>query len=832
MGHITPTTMPDRVHVAHRATLVAAAMLVLGLLGGCQDQNHAPTLAPVAEQKIAVGQELDLLLLAHDPDGDELSFSLVNAPEGAALTPVGDTAFLRWAPLINQVEPGGTAYEATVRVEDGRGGQATRTVSIFAYPEGGEPVFLNPSGFVVNLAYATRVAFLVEVKDDDTDASMMTLRLVSSIDGAEFRLIDGKQASFYWKPTSEQIAESSYRSIVVGADDGVHPEVQQEISIIFLNADTGHCQGSPPGVQHVPPADQHTGAATEIIAEATDQDTLVASMTLLWSTAEPSSDAAMTAIPMKLSDGAWRATIPAPAVSGDQAATIRYALVARDNDDITGNACDHETRSPKAGYHRYWAYAAGTDGVCADDPLEPNDSAGQAAPLTTGEQPALRACGDEDWFTVDVGAGQTVTVAASWEPSHGALTLTLQDAAGATISATETPGAALAWGPAPASTQVRVRASSAAGTAMTWSLDLQLSDETCTDDPAEPNDGPDDATPLATGITDGLVLCFDDRDWYAIPASAGQVLTVAVLFDHAVGDLDAVLYAPDGVTPVASSETETNNESITWAVPETGTWLLEVRGFKGQTNSYDVAVSLASQADVCNEDILAPNQTAEQAAVLPAGGWDGLNACPGTSDWFAYGLNGGETIVALAEPTEAGGSVTVTLHDAEGTPIGGPGAGGTPGYAQADVASAGTVLVQVRNDGSAPVAYGFSLAVTEPDGPCRDDRFEPNDDPETATQMQPGILTRGKVCGKDLDFYRVYSGAFETVSLWLLFGHASGDLSIQLFDEEGTLMGEADSDTDDELLEVLLPQGGYYYVVVRGKAAVSNAYDLVFFTED
>lgn len=837
MGHHTPTThrcailrAPDAPANVRPPSLRSAGVCLAGLalaaLVACDAPNHAPTIAPVADQEVAVGTELDVLITARDPDGDELSYELVSGPDGATLTTAGSGAILRWAPLINQVEPGGTTYTATVRVDDGRGGQAERAIAIFAYPEGGVPVFLNPSGFVVNLAYATRVAFLVEVKDDDTDASAMTLRLVSGIDGADFRLINGKQASFYWKPTPEQVAESSYRSIVVGADDGVHPEVQQEISIILLNADTGHCQGSPPGVQHVPPPDQHTGAGTEIVAEASDQDTLVASMTLLWSTSEPASDAAMTATPMKLSEGAWRATIPHPALSGAQPAQLRYALVARDNDDITGNACDHETRSPKAGLYRFWAYAAGTEGACADDGHEPNDAATQASPLSAGAQPALRACGDEDWFAVAVAAGQTLTVAAAWEPSHGALDLALLDAAGKTLAAADSPGAPLAWGPATKATQVLIRATSTPGTALTWSLDVQLGDETCADDPLEPNDGATEAAPLATGITDGLVLCADDRDWYAIPVAADQVLTAQVLFDHSVGDLDAVLYAPDGVTPVASSETETSNETITWPADQAGTYLLEVRGFQGQTNSYELAVAVSAQADSCSEDILAPNQTAEKAAVLPAGGWEGLTACPGASDWFAYGLNGGETVAALAQAA-SGAPLSVTLHGADG-PLGAAG----PGSAQATVADEGTVFVEVRNDGATATPYTFSLVATEPEGECRDDRFEQNDTAETATQLDQGILTRGKICGKDADVYRVYVGAFETASLWLLFGHADGDLDIRLRNEAGELMGEADSTSDDELLEVLLPKGGYYFVEVRGKGPASNAYDLVFFTED
>ncbi|GMV43970.1 MAG: hypothetical protein AMXMBFR64_56860 [Myxococcales bacterium] len=382
--------------------------------------------------------------------------------------------------------------------------------------------------------------------------------------------------------------------------------------------------------------------------------------------------------------------------------------------------------------------------------------------------------------------------------------------------------------PPKATTTLLLRARSPAGTAMAFTLSVDLSDQTCTDDPLEPNAGPLAAHPLTPGITDGLVICPDDHDWNAIQASAGQVLTIAVLFDHAVGDLDAVLYAPDGLTPVAPSTTQTSDESITFEIPQTGTWLLEVRGFEGQSNAYELAVSLAAAGDVCSEDILAPNQTPEKAATLPAGAWSGLTACPGTSDWFAYGLNGGETLFALAQ---APAPLKVRLYAGD-TVIGESGSDADGSWGQAVIQKSGKTLIEVRNEGTAPAPYTFALAVTEPDGPCKDDRFEPNDTPPQGPTIEPGVLTRGKVCGSNTDWYRVFIGGFETATLWLLFDHGAGDLDLRLYDVDGKLIGGSTSTTDDELVEALVDKGGYYYVEVCGKGAVSNAYDLVFFAED
>lgn len=812
--------------------MVLVVLLLCGRGSGCAEPNHNPTLDPVGDQVVVVGQELEVELTARDPDGDTLVFSLDSAPDGASVTGDGTKGELHWAPLISQVDPGGRTYSVLVRVDDGRGGRAEQVVHITAYPEGGVPVFLNPSGFVINLAHESRVAFLIEVKDDDTEPGQMTLRQVSGIEGAEFEVINGKSASFYWKPTPEQIAASSYYSVVVGADDGVHPEVQQEISIILLNAETGQCEGTPPSIQHVPLGDEHEQEEITVTAEANDGDSAVTTMTLLWAEGEDATDADMKSVPMTLADHTWKGTIPALGLSGSQSVFVRYALMATDNDDITGSACDKTTRSPKTGAHWFVAYGPDAGGACKEDAAEPNDSAGAAAALEPGVRPLLRSCGgDDDWYAITVPAGSALGVAARFEPTHGKLFTDLHLADGSEVAKDAVGvGAQLAFGPTGKTSTVLLRVGSAGGTALTYSVAVELNQGTCTNDSLEPNDGPGAALPVVPGVLKDLVVCPGDRDWFAITLGAGQHLEAGVLFDQQDGDLDATLYAPDGLTPVASSETETSDELISYDADTGGTWLLEVRGFADAANSYDLAISVVDQSAVCKEDILAPNQEPEDAIALPSGSFTGMTLCPGTSDWFVYGLNGAETFRALVTP-EDGQALDVRIWTTDGGSIGTSGPTEQGVVAEAVVKLPGDYLVEVASAGDSAVPYSIALSAEDLPGPCKNDRFEPNDTQEAARKLGPGVLTRGKLCAGDQDWYRISGGAFEMVTLWVLHDDGDGDVDLRLLDADGEVVGEGEKGSNEVLLEVLLPEGGDYWVKVSGAGIVNSAYDLVFYID-
>ncbi len=83
------------------------------VLGGGSPGNHAPTLDPIPDQTVVVGDTLQIDAEASDPDSDDvLTFSLDLAPGGMSLDP--DTGVIIWTPTEDDV---GT-HDVTVRVTD------------------------------------------------------------------------------------------------------------------------------------------------------------------------------------------------------------------------------------------------------------------------------------------------------------------------------------------------------------------------------------------------------------------------------------------------------------------------------------------------------------------------------------------------------------------------------------------------------------------------------------------------------------------------------------------------------------------------------------------
>lgn len=86
--------------------------------------NTAPTLDPLPDRGTAPGLALVVALDADDPDGDPLSFALLQAPSGMGLDPTTDQ--LQWTPTTLQLGD----HLVTVEVDDGRGGRDAASFTV------------------------------------------------------------------------------------------------------------------------------------------------------------------------------------------------------------------------------------------------------------------------------------------------------------------------------------------------------------------------------------------------------------------------------------------------------------------------------------------------------------------------------------------------------------------------------------------------------------------------------------------------------------------------------------------------------------------------------
>jgi CSLREA domain-containing protein len=115
-----------------------------------------------------------------------------------------------------------------------------------------------------------------------------------------------------------------------------------------------------------------------------------------------------------------------------------------------------------------------------------------------------------------------------------------------------------------------------------------------------------------------------------------------------------------------------------------------------------------------------------------------------------------------------------------------------------------------------------------------DDNYEPNNTLETAYDITGDEKTwlediDGLGVANNPDWYKLETGSgYENLIINLQFTHADGDIDMRLYDASGNYITDADSETDNELIETPAPAGIYYLQVYpfSGSLNAGNTYDL------
>lgn len=113
----------------------------------------------------------------------------------------------------------------------------------------------------------------------------------------------------------------------------------------------------------------------------------------------------------------------------------------------------------------------------------------------------------------------------------------------------------------------------------------------CSPDVMEPNDSQGSPRPVIAGTYPGLEICYNDEDWFEMDIRRGQNLDVNVLFSHADGDLDVILYKASTMRVVARGNSHTDNELLTLQSLDAGKYLLRIFGFNNSLNHYELRLS-------------------------------------------------------------------------------------------------------------------------------------------------------------------------------------------------------------------------------------------------
>jgi hypothetical protein len=240
---------------------------------------------------------------------------------------------------------------------------------------------------------------------------------------------------------------------------------------------------------------------------------------------------------------------------------------------------------------------------CAPDAYDPNDSQATAAPIAPGTYDNLTVCTQEDdYFAVQVHAGDTISVSLSFSNAEGDIDLGLLDGTGTLVAISDGTTNTESVSYTAATDDIYAvhvylyqDLGTTPGNGYSMTVDVASGAQAmCPEDAFDPNSSPQTAPLISLGSYPGLSVCPGADDYFAVQLAAGQTLQADLAFINAEGDIDLGLLDDTG-TVVALSNGSTDGESITYSVPTDGYYFVWVYLYAdgGMTpgNSYDMSLS-------------------------------------------------------------------------------------------------------------------------------------------------------------------------------------------------------------------------------------------------
>ena len=268
---------------------------------------------------------------------------------------------------------------------------------------------------------------------------------------------------------------------------------------------------------------------------------------------------------------------------------------------------------------------------CVDDVFDVmggNDAAGAAVGVEDGDRRGvqyggLQVCsGDDDWYRIEVGAGDGLEVDLWFDHSVGDLDVGLYRAEvggeptfiDGSVSVVGRETVYLRRAPAAGTYLVRVYGYDGAGGAYDMTVNVFAG---CRDDVEEGEGGSgehnDDASEAVAfpPVDEQRQVCDFDDDWYGFRLVAGGNVRLDLLLTHADGDLDLELY--DGMGARVGVSAGTSDVEVIEGVLAAGEYRVRVFGYEGASGGYSLfrtTGGVDSVRVVADGDVVVPDSVA------------------------------------------------------------------------------------------------------------------------------------------------------------------------------------------------------------------------------
>ncbi|MGB0648490.1 MAG: hypothetical protein ACPGQS_14995, partial [Bradymonadia bacterium] len=445
---------------------------------------------------------------------------------------------------------------------------------------------------------------------------------------------------------------------------------------------------------------------------------------------------------------------------------------------------------------------SGATGGCREDNNEPNDSRGEAVPVAVPGINDLGACGNVDWFSVDVPPNSLLSVTVSEDTMTNSIRMRLVDAAGQSLAEASRGSSRLnAFAITSEMPDVVFIEVSAGIPEVAYDLGLTIADRGI--------EGHLKAQNIAVSPTVAQAGQAVQVSGRILNAGTATVLPTEVGFfvSSTPGSLGATFLEGVELEQLEAGASETFSVNVTLPpVLEDGAYFITAKpDVGGVTNSsladdeaWDLLV--VDEQGACTADTLEPNQSphvndGQGSGIVERvqpGDYEDLWVCNTDDDWYAVELEAGQRLSASVSYTVSDGDVELSLYGSDGRTVLDESASllGVENVELSRVTQSGVYFLRVFLKTGSPRrenSYSLSLAVGDADA-CPDDTYEPNGERMSAPLLRDGTHDLF-LCESDQDWYRFAIAAGNTVSWQLTSGDAP--LRMFLYDESG-LVGESD----------------------------------------